>query len=104
MPKMAAISLCTAIGIVLSSCSEYLDRRDTLMFGSGEAVQTNIVTQVVDPWPPHARNRSMNVDGERLQGAIRRYRSGTAGTGAQATPGATPAAAAGSVPSAGSGS
>ena len=43
---------------MLGGCSpygEYLDRRDTIALSGGNAVATNAVTQMVDPWPLEER-------------------------------------------------
>lgn len=67
----------------LVGCSEYLDRKNTIAFSAGNAVQTNIITHVPDPWPVHARNKNIAFDGERMQRAVERYRCGpVAGGGA----------------------
>ena len=66
----------TAASLVLAAllvgCSDYLDRRDTLSLGSGEAVQTNINAHVIDPWPRVAQNRNLTFSGERMLRAARR--------------------------------
>ncbi len=59
----------------LAGCTEYLARRDTLLLESGEAVQANIAMQVIDPMPPGAARINRDIDGERLQHAIARYRN-----------------------------
>jgi hypothetical protein len=61
--------------VPLAGCSEYLDRKDTIFFGAGNAVETNIVTQVPDPWPLHARRRNIAFSGERMQRGVERYRT-----------------------------
>ena len=53
----------------------YLDRRDTVSFGAGDAVAANKVTHMVDPWPVYAGNRNIAFDGERMQAAAERYRT-----------------------------
>lgn len=72
--------LCVIAGcaLALGGCSEYLDRRDTLRLDSGEAVQANIITHQIDPWPPHAHRLHSATSGDRLQRAVERYR--TSGT------------------------
>lgn len=93
-------------GLVLAAagCTDYLERRDTLLLGTGDAVQTNIATHVIDPWPAASRRLREPADGERVQRAVERYRtsSGTAPspTGGAQTFGASPPPAA--APSAGS--
>ena len=51
-----------AVLAVLGGCSEYIDRRDTIALSGGNAVATNTVIHMVDPWP-------------RMQGAFERYRT-----------------------------
>lgn len=62
--------------IVLGGCSEYLHRNDTLSWQSGNALQSNKVTQMVDPWPAVAANRDIAFDGAVMQTAMTRYRTG----------------------------
>lgn len=62
--------------IALGGCSDYLHRNDTLSWQSGNAVQGNKVTQMVDPWPAVAANRDIAFDGAVMQTAMTRYRTG----------------------------
>lgn len=57
-------------------CAEYIDRKNTIAFSAGNAVQTNIVTHVTDPWPAHSRNKNFAADGQRMQRAVENYRCG----------------------------
>lgn len=61
---------------VLSGCSEYLHHNDTLSWQSGHALQSNKVTQMVDPWPAVAANRDIAFDGAAMETAMTRYRTG----------------------------
>lgn len=69
--NLAIIALLTAT--LLAGCSQYLDRKDTIAFGAGDAVETNMATHIIDPWPAHARNTRIAYDGERMQRAVERY-------------------------------
>ena len=60
----------------LAGCSEYLDRRDGLSVQSGNAVATNKVAQMVDPWPRYSGNRNIAFDGSVMGSAVERYRTG----------------------------
>ena len=61
---------------LLGACTDmYLDRRDTVSFGAGDAVAVNKVTQMVDPWPVRAGDRNIAHDGERMAAAAERYRT-----------------------------
>lgn len=44
------------------------------MLGANDAVDSNKVTQMVDPWPRYSENRNIPFNGERMQGAVERYR------------------------------
>jgi len=64
-----------AVLVALTGCSEYLDRRDTVALSGGNAVATNKVTQMVDPWPRASANRNIAFNGEKMQSAVERYRT-----------------------------
>jgi hypothetical protein len=71
---LAALAL--AATTLLGACTDmYLDRRDTVSFGAGDAVAVNKVTHMVDPWPVRAGDRNIPHDGERMQAAAERYRT-----------------------------
>jgi hypothetical protein len=54
----------------------YLERIDTVTTSAGNAVDINAVTHMIDPWPRHVRNRRVPANGERMVGAVERYRRG----------------------------
>lgn len=77
----AAISL----GLFLTGCADfyaphegdsYLDRRDTIALSGGDAVAGNTVTQMVDPWPAYSGDRNIAFNGQKMQTAVERYRTG----------------------------
>jgi hypothetical protein len=80
MAVYAAIARAAFVSIIAAGgpigCAEYIDRKETIAFSAGNAVQTNIVTHVPDPWPPGSRNKNFAVDGQRMQRAIENYRCG----------------------------
>lgn len=68
--------LALAASCALSGCSDiYFDRRETVVPYAGDAKAINQVTMMVDPWPPHSANRNIAFNGERMQGAVERYRT-----------------------------
>jgi len=73
----------------LAGCSEYLDRRDAISVQGGNAVQTDRLVQMVDPWPRDSANRTIAYNGVVMQSAVERYRTGRViapnGTGTSAT-------------------
>jgi hypothetical protein len=74
--KSALRTLALALALaVLSGCSEYLDRRDTIALGAGDAIATDNMTQMVDPWPRVAAQRNIGFNGARMESAVERYRT-----------------------------
>jgi hypothetical protein len=51
----------------------YFQRIDRMSVVSGDARDVNAVTQIIDPWPPYARDRRIPANGQRMVGAIDRY-------------------------------
>ena len=85
---LRAVAL-AALLATLAGCSEYFDRRNAVALAGGNAVATNKVTQMVDPWPPASANRDIAFDGNKMETAVERYRTGKVipprGTGTSAT-------------------
>jgi hypothetical protein len=85
-PRIAVLATVLAAA---AGCSEYTDRRDMISITGGDAVQTDKVTQMVDPWPRHAGDRNIAYNGAVAQAAQERYRTGRVippnGTGTSAT-------------------
>ena len=72
-----AIVATALLGAMLGGCSEYyFDRRDTITLYSGDAVATNRVTQMIDPWPVASGRRNIAYSGEKAATAAERYRTG----------------------------
>lgn len=70
-------ALLFAVG--LAGCADpdfYFDRRETISLSAGDAVASNIIVQTVDPWPRVAGNRNIAFNGDRMQAAGERYRTG----------------------------
>ena len=60
---------------VLSGCSDiYYDRRETVALGADDAIASNRVAQMIDPWPRYVQNKNIAFNGERAQAAVERYR------------------------------
>jgi hypothetical protein len=65
------------LGMLLAGCSDlYLDRRETVALGADDAVASNRIVQTIDPWSPAAADRSYATNGEKMQSAAERYRTG----------------------------
>jgi hypothetical protein len=63
-------------GILYAGVNDlYTDRRDTIALSAGDAVASNKMTHMVDPWPRHSANRNIAFNGEKMQTAVERYRT-----------------------------
>lgn len=52
----------------------YRQRIDGVTASGGNAKAINSATHIIDPWPPYAANRRIPANGERMVGAMERYR------------------------------
>ena len=71
MRRLALAGLLATLG----GCSEYLDRRDTIALSAGNAVASDTVTHMVDPWPRSSANRNIAFNGPKMESAVERYRT-----------------------------
>ena len=53
---------------------EYFQRKDAVVLSAGNAKQVNEATHIIDPWPRYVGNKRIPGDGERMAGAVERYR------------------------------
>jgi len=53
---------------------QYLARKDTVTLGAGNDQNVNTATQMIDPWPLYVGDRRIPANGERMVGAVNRYR------------------------------
>lgn len=53
---------------------QYFQRKDTVTLGAGDAKAVNSATHVIDPWPRNVGNTRIPGNGERMVGAVERYR------------------------------
>jgi hypothetical protein len=74
---MRVIASALLAGVLLSGCSDiYFDRRETIVPSAGDAVASNRISQMVDPWPASSANKNIAFNGEKMQTAVERYRQG----------------------------
>jgi hypothetical protein len=73
--RTRTLATVVALGAALGGCADiYCDRRETISLGANDAVETNKVVHMVDPWPRYSVNRQLAFEGERVQTAYERYR------------------------------
>lgn len=64
------------LGTLLGGCSSYYyDRRETVALAADDAVATNRIVQMIDPWPPESANKNIAFNGDKMQTAVERYRT-----------------------------
>ena len=78
-PLGATIAFVIVAGTMLAGCSDiYYDRRDTVALGADEHIASNRVAQMIDPWPRNVERREIAFNGQKMQNAVERYRTGRA--------------------------
>src|ERR1041385_7136488 len=53
---------------------DYFQRSDKITLGAGNARDVNAMTHIIDPWPRYVGDRRIPANGERMSGAVERYR------------------------------
>src|SRR5260370_12246203 len=52
----------------------YFQRSETITLWEGDAKDVNAATHIIDPWPRYVGNRRIPGNGQRMTGAVERYR------------------------------
>ena len=79
--KAFGVAALTVLGLTVATCvasagDQYFDRMDKISSGAGNAVAHNIAVQTINPWPRHAFNDRISIDGRRIALGFRRYQTG----------------------------
>ncbi len=77
------VSFCLTLVLGLGACADYLDRRDTVTLGAGDAQAWNRTIQAADPWPRYVMDTHIPGDGRRTAGVIQRYSTGNTGSASE---------------------
>jgi len=85
MPRLASVSAVLVITVFVSSCTQSIDRRDSISSSFGNAMATNTALQTVDPWPRQVENTHIHTDGAVTGNAIKTYRKLSSGGGKATT-------------------
>ncbi|MBX4959662.1 hypothetical protein [Rhizobium lentis] len=67
-----------AAGLV-SGCADYMNHRDTITFGAGNAVEANKAIHIQDPFPPEAQRTHIASDGKVIRRVVTQYQNGGLG-------------------------
>ena len=58
---------------LLAGCADYLNNRDSVTLGLGNATQANLGIHTVNPFPASANDTHIHVDPQKVQDAYGRY-------------------------------
>lgn len=82
--RLTRILLLTALGASVAGCihledsiTQYTERSDKVVLSSGNAKDANVAMHMIDPWPRSSADRRIPADGQRMVGAVERYRDPT---------------------------
>ncbi|MCV9961702.1 pilus assembly protein [Pararhizobium sp. BT-229] len=79
------VLLILAVASLASGCADYLNHRDTITFGAGNAVEANKGIHIQDPFPRVAQYTRITSDGKVIYKVIRNHQGGGQGTGTPPT-------------------
>lgn len=82
---MQRLLICLA-SVVLTGCADYMNHRDTITFGLGNAVEANKAIHIRDPFNPQSQDTTIYTDGRRVAKVMGQY-NGTPGGGQQGNQG-----------------
>ena len=80
--RIAVLGAVLLLSIGATGCTteqdyEYRAHTDKVTLGAGDAVAANKAAQTINPWPAHAQNDNIEMDGKRAGIAIDRYQTNT---------------------------
>ena len=58
---------------LLTGCADYLNNRDSVTLGAGNAVEANLGIHAINPFPASANNTYIPVESQKVQDAYGRY-------------------------------
>ena len=73
-----ALLVLAAAGLA-SGCADYMNHRDTITFGAGNAMEANKAIHTEDPFPPEAQRTRIASDGKVIRRAVTQYQNGGGG-------------------------
>ena len=64
----------TPPSVAMDSFHEYAQRADVITLSAGDAQAINNRIQEIDPWPKYVGDKNIVANGQRVAGAVERYR------------------------------
>ncbi len=72
-PRKNRTLLVVVMAAALGGCADYMNHRDSITLGAGNAPEANIGIHTVNPFPPNAENTDIRVDKSKVNQAYQRY-------------------------------
>ncbi|MBX4924298.1 hypothetical protein [Rhizobium binae] len=79
LQNVKRILLVFAAAGLATGCADYMNHRDTITFGAGNAVEANKAIHIRDPFPPEAQRTHIASDGRVIRRAVTQYQNGGLG-------------------------
>ena len=79
---MQRLLICLA-SVVLTGCADYMNHRDTITFGAGNAMEANKAIHIRDPFNPDSQNTRIYADGRSVAKVMGEYYGTPAQQGGQ---------------------
>lgn len=80
---MNKLLICCGAAALLSGCADYLNHRDTITFGAGNAMEANKAIHIAQPFNPQSQNTRIYADGRRVGRVMTEYNGGPIQSGQQ---------------------
>ncbi|OWW04105.1 hypothetical protein ATY81_17420 [Rhizobium sp. R72] len=78
MLQNAKRALLVIVAGLASGCADYMNHRDSITFGLGNAVEANKAIHIEDPFPPEAQRTRIASDGKVIRRVVTEYQNGGA--------------------------
>ncbi|WP_064707138.1 hypothetical protein [Rhizobium bangladeshense] len=79
LQNVKRILLVFAAAGLATGCADYMNHRDTITFGAGNAVEANKAIHIEDPFPPEAQRTRIASDGKVIRRVVTQYQNGGLG-------------------------
>jgi len=73
---VAVVASALAVSALAACSPDYLDHRESVSLGGGNAQAVNAATHIVNPLPPGSADRQLLINGQVVQKGVQRYRTG----------------------------
>lgn len=76
LQKDKRVLLVLIVASLVSGCADYMNHRDSITFGLGNAVEANQAIHTQDPFPPQAERTRIASDGKVIRRVVTEYQNG----------------------------